>query len=69
MKDRVIIAHTYTLYKPHPTDAKLISDGGKNSDWNQKMKVLPLKWFYGGMNPAENPFLRVQPGTYDIAVP
>ena len=33
------------------------------------MKVLPLKWFYGGLNPAENPFLRVQPGTYDIAVP
>ncbi len=69
MKDRVIIAHTYTFYKPHPTDARIISDSGKGRDWNQKMKVLPLNWFYGGLNPADNPILRVQPGSYDIAVP
>lgn len=69
MKDRVIIAHTYTLYKPHPTNAALVSKGGKGTDWNQKMKVLPLKWFYGGMTPAENPYLPVRPGGYDIAIP
>ena len=69
MKDRVIIAHTYTLYKSHPTDARLITEGGKNTAWNQKMKVLPLNWFYGGKNPSDNPILRVQPGSYDIAVP
>ena len=33
------------------------------------MKVLPLNWFYGGKNPSDNPILRVQPGSYDIAVP
>ena len=69
MKDRVIIAHTYTFYKPHPTDATIISDSGKGRDWNQKMKVLPLNWFYGGLNPADNPMFRLPPGTYDIAVP
>lgn len=69
LKDRVIIAHTYTMYNEHPTDATLITEGGKGGDWNQKMKVLPLNWFYGGKNPAENPYLRLAPGLYDIANP
>ena len=25
---------------------------------NQKLKVLPLKWFYGGKEPASNPSLK-----------
>ena len=69
MKDRVIVAHTYTMYYQHPTDATLVAEGGKGGNWNQKMKVIPLNWFYGGKNPAENPFMRVTPGSYDIAIP
>jgi hypothetical protein len=25
---------------------------------NQKQKVLPLSWFYGGKEPADSPFLK-----------
>ena len=60
MKDRVLIAHTYSNYEDDPTKAQIIrnridSDG---NPINQKLKVLPLKWFYGGMEPASNPFLK-----------
>ena len=56
MKDRVIIAHTHSRFEPHPTSAHLERVGvGEN---NQKQKVLPLKWFYGGLEPADNPYLK-----------
>ena len=60
MKDRVLITCTLSVYEDHPTKAQIIrnridSDG---NPINQKLKVLPLKWFYGGMEPASNPFLK-----------
>ena len=73
MKDRVLIAHTYTRYVDHPTEARLVADesvgyidrpSGKYIC--QKIKILPLKWFYGGKEPADNPFLRT---AYEPAKP
>ncbi len=32
----------------------------------QKLKVLPLTWFYGGKEPADNPFL---PRAHEPATP
>ena len=29
----------------------------KEGGFSQKLKVLPITWFYGGKAPAENPFL------------
>jgi len=60
MEDRVLIAHTYSPYDDHPTRAE-ISRSKTDKDGNtidQKLKVLPLKWFYGGKEPAGNPFLK-----------
>ena len=48
MKDRVLIAHTYSVYEQHPTRAELILSSRKPGGFNQKLKVLPLTWFYGG---------------------
>ena len=31
-----------------------------------RLKVLPIKWFYGGKEPANNPFLKE---TYEPAKP
>ena len=57
--DRVIVAHSYHgLFKPHPTEAKLVSDGTGVPGCGQQRKILPLKWFYGGKQPADNPFLK-----------
>jgi len=66
MKDRVLIAHTYNLYKEDETEAVLVRDvsgGGylaakTGKPVCQKLMVLPYKWFYGGKEPADNPFLR-----------
>jgi hypothetical protein len=58
MKDRVLIAHTYSVYEEHPTQAQLVLSNQVEGAFNQKLKVLPLKWFYGGKEPADNPFLR-----------
>jgi len=57
MEDRVLIAHTYSVYEEHPTRAELILSSRKKGGFNQKLKVLPLSWFYGGKEPADNPFL------------
>ena len=57
MKDRVLIAHTYGKYEAHPAKAQL-ARGSEAGGYNQKLKILPLKWFYGGKEPAANPFLR-----------
>lgn len=66
MKDRVLIAHTYSVYEEHPTRAELILSSRKEGGFNQKLKVLPLTWFYGGKEPADNPFL---PRVYEPASP
>ena len=60
MKDRVLIAHTYSGYEDHPTDAQLMRNrlAEDGNPINQKLKVLPLKWFYGGREPVGNPFLK-----------
>ncbi len=54
LKDRVFIAHTYDIWEDHPTEARLQMS---RDVYNQKLKVLPLTWFYGGKQPADNPFL------------
>ena len=58
MKDRVLIAHTYSVYEQDPVKAQLVNSSQKPGGFNQKLKVLPLKWFYGGKEPAPNPFLK-----------
>jgi len=65
MKDRVFIAYSYSnRYEQHPTLAQVQSDGAgekhpeTGADMGQLLKILPLKWFYGGKEPADNPFLR-----------
>lgn len=61
MADRVFIAHTYSIYEDHPTQARLVLCSRREGGFNQKLKVFPLTWFYGGKEPADNPFLpRVQ---------
>ena len=57
MKDRVLIVHTYSVYEQHPTRAELILSSRKPGSFNQKLKVLPLTWFYGGKEPVAAPFL------------
>ena len=62
----MLIAHTYSVYEPHPERAELILSSRKEGGFNQKLKVFPLTWFYGGKEPADNPFL---PRGSDPAVP
>ena len=57
-KDRVLIAHTYTTYEEHPTRADMVQSSKGENAINQKLKVLPLKWFYGGKEPCDNSFLQ-----------
>ena len=58
MKDRVLIATTYSTYEQDPVKAQLNLSSTQPGSYNQKLKVLPLKWFYGGKEPAPNPFLK-----------
>ena len=57
MRDRVLVAYTYSYYEGHPTEARIVLSREKEGATNQKLKVLPLSWFYGGKEPADNPFL------------
>ena len=58
LEDRVLIAHTYSRYEPHPSEARLVlSSKADPESPNQKLKILPLTWFYGGKTPCDNPFL------------
>ena len=66
MDDRVLIAHTYSVYERHLERAELILSSRREGGFNQKLKVLPLSWFYGGQEPADNPFL---PRAHDPAKP
>ncbi len=56
-QDRVLIAHTYSRYEPDPLRAQLVLSRVREGGFNQKLKVLPLSWFYGGKEPVDNPFL------------
>ena len=58
LDDRVLITHTYSTYEEHPTRAELVLSNQLQGSFNQKLKVLPLNWFYGGKEPADNLFLR-----------
>jgi hypothetical protein len=65
MKDRVIVTHTVSgEHEEHSTQAQLVNTGTgekhpETGDYmHQSLKVLPLKWFYGGKEPVDNPFLR-----------
>lgn len=51
LKDRVIVAYNYRRYEEHPTRAELVLTG------YEKIKVMPMSWFYGGKEPSDNPFL------------
>ena len=76
MKDRVLITHTSTHFEEHPTEARMInlqSNKPRHADpsrpalgLNQRLFVLPLSWFYGGKQPADNPFLKT---AYEPAKP
>ena len=57
MADRVLIAHTYTVFQEHPTLADMVQSSKGEGAVNQKLKVLPLKWFYGGKEPTDNSHL------------
>jgi len=54
-RDRVLISYTYSYYEEHPTRAELVRTGPGGA--NSRLKDLPLKWFYGGKEPADNPQL------------
>ena len=58
LKDRVLIAHTYTRWEDDPVKGQLVQSSRKPGGFNQKLKVLPLKWFYGGKEPSANPYLK-----------
>ena len=51
LEDRVIVEYNYGRYVEHPTRAALILEG------SERIKVLPLSWFYGGKEPADSPYL------------
>ena len=61
-QDRVFITYYYSVYEPHPTKAKMVQQGGppnmlRPGDFNGKLKVLPISWFYGGKEPSDSPFM------------
>ena len=66
LKDRVLVAHTSMSFEEHATEATLVHPKRVAGASNQLLKVLPLTWFYGGKQPADNPFL---PRAYDPAKP
>ncbi|MFB3902392.1 MAG: sialidase family protein [Acidobacteriota bacterium] len=58
MSDRVLVAYTYSTYLEDPVKGQLTSSGDQPGGFNQILKVLPIRWFYGGKEPAENPTLQ-----------
>ncbi|NWG14260.1 MAG: exo-alpha-sialidase [Acidobacteria bacterium] len=57
-KDRVLIAYSYSTFDDDPQYARLTQSSRMPGGYNQKQVVLPLRWFYGGKLPADNPFLK-----------
>lgn len=73
MKDRVLVTHSYQgKYEEHPTLAQVNATGTgqmhpeTGAPMCQYVKILPLKWFYGGKEPADNPYLKT---AYEPAKP
>ena len=58
-----LLAVSSSTYDDDPVKAQLILARDK---FNQKLKVLPLRWFYGGKDPTNNPFLET---AYEPAKP
>lgn len=54
LRDRVLIAHTFSHFEEDPVKAQMVNPG----PYNQVLRVLPMRWFYGGREPAENPALK-----------
>jgi hypothetical protein len=52
LQDRVLISHTYSWHDER--GLRRVVDEKSNS----RIKVIPLRWFYGGMEPFENPDLK-----------
>ena len=50
-RDRVFVSYNCRYFEDHPTEARLAVRHIK------KLNVLPLTWFYGGKEPADNPNL------------
>ena len=57
LPDRVIVSYGYIRYEEHPTRAHWTTSVNEEPGYRTKIKVLPLNWFYGGKEPADNPFL------------
>jgi len=53
--DRVLVSHSFTETVPDPERAEMLRTGPDGT--NSKLKVLPISWFYGGREPADNPSL------------
>ena len=51
MGDRVFVQYGYSRYSEHETRAEHLVEKG------QRLKILPITWFYGGKEPADNPNL------------
>jgi len=49
LKDRVLISYTHSWYD---------ENGVQRNPNGSRLKVLPIKWFYGGREPSENPILK-----------
>ena len=49
------------MYEDHPTEARLVLTSRQEGGINQKLKVFPLTWFYGGRQPANNMFFEKGP--------
>ena len=43
LKDRILISHTYSYHDETGNTAEI--------GYNNKMKIMPLPWFYGGLDP------------------
>ena len=57
MEDRVLIGYGYATLHEHPTKAQITRSSQIEGGYRSKIKVLPMTWFYGGKEPADNPFL------------
>ena len=62
----MLITYPYRTYEEHETRAEMTQVGFSESGRTEKLKVLPLSWFYGGKEPADNPFL---PRAHEPATP
>ena len=58
-REHVIVATSlHGMYEPDPVEAKLAPQSTGVPECGQQRKILPFKWFYGGKEPADNPFLK-----------